>query len=138
MVYIRDSFICSLLLDFLSWWSEKKEGEVSNCSAGVSCDFLLPIKRKEYSGFAKIEVNNHHRMEYLHVYVNGSYSDENYLCSLFPGRLLVTNLRIIWRSLSLPRVNLCKCHHLLNDCKFFCFLYGGMLYFPNTTDYSTE
>ncbi|NXC66461.1 BBS5 protein, partial [Anhinga anhinga] len=35
------------------------------------------------------------------------------------GRLLVTNLRIIWRSLSLPRVNLCKYHLLLKNCKFY-------------------
>jgi len=28
---------------------------------------------------------------------------------VFLGRLLVTNLRLIWHSQSMPRVNLCKC-----------------------------
>ena len=27
------------------------------------------------------------------------------------GRLLITNLRVIWHSASMPRVSLCKLHH---------------------------
>ena len=43
---------------------------------------------------------------------------------VFLGRLLVTNLRLIWHSQSMPRVNLCKCF----KCKFSVLFKHGLPY----------
>lgn len=40
--------------------------------------------------------------------INKSFLFVTNVIYIFVGRLLVTNLRIIWHSLALPRVNLCK------------------------------
>ena len=48
------------------------------------------------------------------------------LLILFIGRLLVTNLRLIWHSQSMPRVNLCKCL----DYKLSVLFKHGLPYSP--------
>ena len=35
------------------------------------------------------------------------------------GRLLITNLRVIWHSASMPRVSLCKLHHFYHSYQLY-------------------